>query len=226
MSPTPAPRPVHPSLYPLEVAVVGVSFHQAVVRTARVGDPVAVVFEPDNPYDANAVRIDLGGATVGHLPRGVAARLAGSATEGLHGHIVGVYGTETVGLRLSLDLHRTPDRAPDGEAASHAGAGVGPADVDSSWVPGAGDPGPGPDTPRRRTRSAAPARSAGPTRPDTQHPAAEHPTAAGDEVRVRAGGRVLGDFLGVHGDEVLVRTVTGAVLHFPGHLVETAPAST
>ena len=28
------------------------------------------------------------------------------------------------------------------------------------------------------------------------------------------------------GDEVLVRTVTGAVLHFPGHLVETAPAST
>lgn len=35
----------------------------------RVGDPLALIREPDNPHDAKAVRVEWRGAKLGYLPR-------------------------------------------------------------------------------------------------------------------------------------------------------------
>lgn len=35
----------------------------------RVGDPLALVREPQNPYDANAVRVEWKGQPLGYVPR-------------------------------------------------------------------------------------------------------------------------------------------------------------
>ncbi len=61
----------------LRTAIVGAQHHAGVYD---VGDVVALVREPLNPFDASAVRVDAaparGGAPLGHLPRVVAAALA------------------------------------------------------------------------------------------------------------------------------------------------------
>ncbi|TMK99477.1 MAG: hypothetical protein E6G34_02745 [Actinobacteria bacterium] len=65
------------------VEVVGESFYQpALLRQcrARRGDPVRfpcrayLVAQPDNPYDRNAVAVQIGGQLVGHLSRSEAPR--------------------------------------------------------------------------------------------------------------------------------------------------------
>jgi hypothetical protein len=59
----------------------------------KVGDALALVREPDNPHDGNAVRIEWNGRTLGYVPRSENAPLArqmdlGAAVEaritGLH----------------------------------------------------------------------------------------------------------------------------------------------
>ena len=42
----------------------------------KVGDPLTLVREPGNPHDANAVRIDWNGRTLGYVPRRENAHLA------------------------------------------------------------------------------------------------------------------------------------------------------
>ena len=42
----------------------------------KVGDPLTLVREPDNPYDGNAVRIDWNGRKLGYVPRRENAHLA------------------------------------------------------------------------------------------------------------------------------------------------------
>lgn len=52
---------------------MGVSFgnRQAILNELNVGDTLAVVPEPDNPYDPNAVRVETpSGEIVGYLSRG------------------------------------------------------------------------------------------------------------------------------------------------------------
>jgi hypothetical protein len=52
------------------VGLVGESHYQAAVGLARPGDPVILAFEPDNPYDADAiVALDHAGRTLGYVPR-------------------------------------------------------------------------------------------------------------------------------------------------------------
>ena len=67
--------------YPLPV--VGVSFHvenleslagPATTHPRRVQKNAMLILEDDNPHDANAVRVDIEGLTVGHLSRADAVR--------------------------------------------------------------------------------------------------------------------------------------------------------
>jgi hypothetical protein len=53
------------------VSVAGTTFHGQAVDSIK-GKPkaVSIVPEPDNPHDPNALRIEVGGAHVGYVPRG------------------------------------------------------------------------------------------------------------------------------------------------------------
>ena len=55
----------------------GLAHHEArkVWDDMRVGDLLALVREPDNPHDPNAVRVEIDGAVVGHLVGDHSARL-------------------------------------------------------------------------------------------------------------------------------------------------------
>jgi very-short-patch-repair endonuclease len=69
------------------VDVAGESFYRAgLERIAAAGDPyrdLTAQFrpEPENPYDRNAVRVEIEGEMVGHLPRDLAALVSGSLSE-------------------------------------------------------------------------------------------------------------------------------------------------
>lgn len=53
---------------------MGVRFYNGV---ATSGEHVLLKREPQNQYDSNAIRVDnVMGAQIGHIPRGVAAKLA------------------------------------------------------------------------------------------------------------------------------------------------------
>jgi hypothetical protein len=45
-------------------------------RDMKAGDRLQLVREPDNPYDANAVRVDWRGVALGYVPRGDNAAVA------------------------------------------------------------------------------------------------------------------------------------------------------
>ena len=67
-----------------DLDVVGESYYQdALVRIAgphtedgrRVKVAAVLYLEPDNPHDRNAIRVEINGATVGHIPRDLAGEL-------------------------------------------------------------------------------------------------------------------------------------------------------
>jgi len=89
-------------IFPVEVAVVGVSWHQEQVAKCRVGMKVRAVHEPENPFDANAYAVYAGGDLVGHLPKAVAAKMVAGEAGELCGEIVRVGEGEVVGLRIQL----------------------------------------------------------------------------------------------------------------------------
>ena len=77
------------------VNVAGESHYQEALRalapaaggeSVRLGTEAVLVPEPDNPHDANAVRVEIAGSLVGYLPRAeaaaYAAMLAGLARRG------------------------------------------------------------------------------------------------------------------------------------------------
>ena len=45
------------------------SYQRNIRRVAAPGKLVALVDEPTNPYDKNAVRVDVDGLTIGYVPR-------------------------------------------------------------------------------------------------------------------------------------------------------------
>jgi hypothetical protein len=49
----------------------------------KVGDPLGLVREPDNPYDRNAVRVDWRGEKLGYVPRADNADLARQLDRGV-----------------------------------------------------------------------------------------------------------------------------------------------
>ena len=52
------------------VGIVGEASYPVAVRRVRVGMAAAISREPDNPHDRNALRVDIGGDTVGYIARG------------------------------------------------------------------------------------------------------------------------------------------------------------
>jgi very-short-patch-repair endonuclease len=69
------------------IEVAGESFYRAALeRIAAAGDPyrsltAQLLPEPENPYDRNAVRVEIDGEKVGHLPRDLAALVAEALTQ-------------------------------------------------------------------------------------------------------------------------------------------------
>jgi hypothetical protein len=51
--------------------LAGFQFHagKKLWKSMRVGDALTLVREPDNPYDANAVRVEWQGHKIGYVPR-------------------------------------------------------------------------------------------------------------------------------------------------------------
>jgi hypothetical protein len=58
--------------------IAGFRYHDAasVFESMRVGDALALVREPDNPHDPNAIRVEWNGRTLGYVPRTENARVA------------------------------------------------------------------------------------------------------------------------------------------------------
>ena len=80
--------------------LAGFRYHEAGAAwpELRVGDRLELVREPDNPYDANAVRVEWRGRKLGYVPRAENPALAWAMDRG-----------ETVTARISrLQEHRNP----------------------------------------------------------------------------------------------------------------------
>ncbi|MGH9324322.1 MAG: HIRAN domain-containing protein [Vicinamibacteria bacterium] len=91
---------------------------------ARVVEPAYLVLEDENPYDNNAVRVDMMSLTVGYLSREKAVwyrRLlaAGRVPTACHGRISGGFprddgGTASLGVVLDLEAKRLPRKRKGG----------------------------------------------------------------------------------------------------------------
>lgn len=80
--------------------LAGFNYHQApaVWRGMRVGDALRLEREPDNVYDAGAVRVEWRGHKLGYVPRAQNAALAWAMDSG-----------ESLNARVSrLQRHRNP----------------------------------------------------------------------------------------------------------------------
>jgi hypothetical protein len=87
----------------------GLAHHEArqVWPRMQVGDPVALVREPDNPHDANAVRIEWNGHVLGYLPRTENAAVARQIDRGnrLDARIARLDRHRNHRLRLEVDVY-------------------------------------------------------------------------------------------------------------------------
>jgi len=82
--------------------LAGFQYHdgQALWRELRAGDPLTLVREPDNPHDANAVRVEWRGRMLGYLPRAENRSVAAEMDRG-----------SAVSARIArLSEHRNPWR--------------------------------------------------------------------------------------------------------------------
>jgi len=88
----------------------GLRHHEAkaVWAQLRVGDALALVREPHNPHDANAVRIEWQGRMLGYLPRGdnedVARQIDRGA--GLQARIAELARYRNHRLKLGIEIYR------------------------------------------------------------------------------------------------------------------------
>ena len=72
----------------------------------KVGDPLTLVREADNPHDANAIRIEWNGRKLGYVPRRENVHLArqmdlGAAVEG---RITGLHKSRNGSSRVSYEI--------------------------------------------------------------------------------------------------------------------------
>ena len=72
----------------------------------RVGAPLALAREPDNPYDANAVRVEWQGRKLGYVPRRENAAVARHLDRGtaLQARIVALRQNRNRTVRLELEI--------------------------------------------------------------------------------------------------------------------------
>lgn len=66
-------------------SLAGYRYHEAAAiwEQLRVGEPLALLREPDNPYDANAVRVEWQSKRLGYVPRRENAALAWALDRGM-----------------------------------------------------------------------------------------------------------------------------------------------
>jgi hypothetical protein len=84
----------------------------------RVGDSLALVREPANPHDANAVRVEWRGRTLGYVPRAQNAAVARQLDRGaaLQARIASLRRNRNRSVRLELEIV-----VPlSGDSAAHA----------------------------------------------------------------------------------------------------------
>ena len=92
----------------IETKVAGVTFEgrQRVVASLQVGEPVVLTREPENRYDANAIRVErVDGAQIGYIPREIAGRIAPFMDEDgepLHGTVSYLTGSSCYGYSLGV----------------------------------------------------------------------------------------------------------------------------
>ena len=80
--------------------LAGFQYHAAaaVWSELKVGDPLTLVREPDNPHDTNAVRVEWRGRMLGYLPRAENRAVAAEMDR----------GTAVVARIAQLREHRNP----------------------------------------------------------------------------------------------------------------------
>lgn len=72
----------------------------------RVGEPLALAREPDNPYDANAVRVEWQGRKLGYVPRRENAAVARQLDRGtvLEARIAALRQNRNRTVRIELEI--------------------------------------------------------------------------------------------------------------------------
>lgn len=100
--------------------VVGVSFTPnyptnvfMLAEQLAIGDVVCdLVREPDNEHDSNSIRVDVGGKTLGHIPRLISMVLAPKIDSGqcwkaaLHAIVVSSENVNQPGLKINVWRHK------------------------------------------------------------------------------------------------------------------------
>jgi hypothetical protein len=87
------------------VPVVGVIFEnrQMLLMEVDEDDEVILKKEPDNPYDANAIKVLAKGLHVGYLPRTMASSLVKYSEDQMKARITAIYkDTEISGMRIDI----------------------------------------------------------------------------------------------------------------------------
>lgn len=86
---TPNPSPAKTPVKKFSTRVAGIHYNKGDVYGLEVGGLLRLVREPNNPYDSNAVRVEMPtGTVVGWIPREIAASLARDMDAGLPAHAV------------------------------------------------------------------------------------------------------------------------------------------
>ena len=77
-----------------------------VLRELKPGDRLELVREPANPYDANAVRVEWRGVTLGYVPRSDNAAVARQMDRGvaLAARLAGARQNRNRSVRLELEI--------------------------------------------------------------------------------------------------------------------------
>ncbi|MFN6961083.1 MAG: HIRAN domain-containing protein [Rhodocyclaceae bacterium] len=88
--------------------LAGFQYHAgaAVWDQLRVGDPLVLIREPDNPYDARAVRVEWQGVKLGYLPRAENEAVAAALDRGerVAGRIAALVRHKNPWRRLRIDI--------------------------------------------------------------------------------------------------------------------------
>lgn len=88
--------------------LAGFQYHagEALWERLRVGDPLALIREPDNPHDARAVRVEWRGVMLGYLPRAENEAVAAALDRGerVEGRIAALVKHKNPWRRLKIDV--------------------------------------------------------------------------------------------------------------------------
>ncbi len=88
--------------------LAGFQYHAGKVlwSALKVGDPVSLVREPDNPHDARAVRIEWQGQQLGYLPRAENEAVAAAMDRGerVEGRIAALVEHKNPWRRVRIDV--------------------------------------------------------------------------------------------------------------------------